>query len=363
MCKMHLLHTKGGTMSLTKQELYSQYEALAQTYDYVVAQKEKIETFFTTSQCTKILFLGSGSGACLCQSAKYDFQMNTTYTADYVTAGDMFLNFDAYKNMIDAKTLIITMSRSGSTSEVVGAITKAKKYANVKVLSIAATCGSLLSELADLTLELPWIFDNSVCQTRCVTNLYATTLLVRGVMQKNTTLLAEIKQAIAGGASCMQIYDQSLITFAKKKVWDHVVVLGDAEVSGLAHEASIAFMEIAQTQANFHNILDFRHGPMVLLNDSSLVIMLANNQSPQLQQDLIKEIQGCGSDVVVVSSLQDIKGDLTVALEKYTHFAVLGILFMFVPQVIALEQAALKGVNPDEPAGLKPWIQLDTGEV
>ncbi len=65
--------------------------------------------------------------------------------------------------------MIIAASRSGGTSEVVLSVERAGQM-GVLTIAIPAKENSPLAELAELSLEIPWAFDESVCQTRTVTN-------------------------------------------------------------------------------------------------------------------------------------------------------------------------------------------------
>ena len=64
---------------------------------------------------------------------------------------------------------------------------------------------STLEELSDLTVVLPWAYDNSVCQTRSVTNLYAASLLINAICYGDEELKAAVKTAIDQNRNHMQM--------------------------------------------------------------------------------------------------------------------------------------------------------------
>ena len=238
------------------------------------------------------------------------------------------------------------------------AVEKAKAL-GVKTLGIAAKEGSPLGEIADLSLEIPWAFDESVCQTRTVTNLYTANLMLLGIIAEDDGLLSEINSAITVGNEYMEKYTPLAKEIAAQD-WTKAVVLADSELEGIADEAAIAVTEIAQLPGTYHHVLDVRHGPMVLVDDSTLVIMFCSPAEITQQRRLVADLRGRGAKVVTISAQEDNLWDAnwSVTIPSYHNFAVNGIPFIFIPQAISYYKALERGVDPDRPSGLEPWIKL-----
>lgn len=344
-------------MFLTEKEIYSQYEALRNTYDYLLKNADEIRGLITQHQPKSLTFIGCGSGYCLCRSGEISAKLHLGLPANAMAAGDLLINFDKYKEMLK-DTLIIAPSRSGGTSEVIMAVKKVKEI-GVPVIGISAKTNAPLSELADLGLEIPWAFDESVCQTRTVTNLYTTNLLLLGIIAEDSSLIEEINQAIANGDAFMKEYTDLTREIATLS-WENVVVLADCELDGIASEAAIAFIEIPQVPANYYHVLDVRHGPMVLINEKTLVFMVVSPEESELQKGLVKDLRGRGAKVLTIS--QPVNGslgaDFEVNIPAYQNFGVSGIPFIFLPQAVAFYKALERNLNPDLPEGLQPMIDL-----
>lgn len=344
-------------MYLTEKEIYNQYDALRQTYDYLMENAQKIRDLVAEKKPQSFTFIGCGSGYCLTQSAEVSTKVRLGMPANALAGGDLLVNFEHYKPMLK-DTMIVAPSRSGGTSEVILAVEKAKEL-DVPVIGISAKVGAPLGELADVSLEIPWAFDESVCQTRTVTNLYAANLILIGIIAEDEALLKEIDQAINNGKEYMEQNTQLAKEIAKAD-WENVVILADSELEGIASEAAIAFVEIPQVPANFYHVLDVRHGPMVMINEKTLVLAALSPVEYELQQSLVKDLREKGAKVLSVS-LPNEKAwgaDWEVVLPEYKSFAVAGIPFIFMPQAIGFFKALEKGLNPDLPAGLAPMIDL-----
>lgn len=341
----------------TESEIFGQYDALKKSYNYMLENKAKIVSFFREHKFEKLIFTGSGSGYSLCRSAEMTFSMNGI-NASAVAAGDLLVNFENYKKML-RNSMIITPSRSGSTSEVVSSVKMAKDDLGIKCVSITTVKDSDLSKVSDLCLELPWAFDESVCQTRTVTNLYTVNLLLCAFINDDQLLIDEIKDSIDAGDSFIDNYKDKLLDINNKRDFNKAVVLADAELQGIGDEASIAFKEIPQVVSNYYHVLDVRHGPIVTIDAKTIVIAAVSNNNTDYQNGVIRDIAKKGAYVISIGSAEGMDSDFSVKVPEYSHYSVMGIPFIFICQALALFKAKKKGINPDEPSGLDAWINLE----
>lgn len=346
-------------MYKTKKEILSQYTALEKTYTYLMGISEELKAFYKSKAFRSVTFIGSGSSFCLCKSAEMSLRLRSQVIINSFPAGDLMLNFPQYGNLIN-DTLLIALSRSGCTSEILMTAKKARKDFNACCLSLCATSKSELSKIADMNLELPWAFDESVCQTRTVTNLYVASLILIGILADDRLLLDEIKSAIINGTKFIEENIEELENIGNDASWDNAVTLGDGELTGIVEEGALAFKEICQLHSNYYHILDVRHGPSVLIRNKTLVIIAATPHNENYQKDLIRDLKRQNAKVITVSDKSDdtYEADYNFVIPSYRNYAVAGIPFIFVPQMLSYYKAISKGVNPDLPEGLDPWIKL-----
>jgi fructoselysine-6-P-deglycase FrlB-like protein len=55
---------------LTEKEIFGQYKALKETYQYFLDQKQVIQDFKNKTHFKSMTYIGCGSGYCLCQSGE-----------------------------------------------------------------------------------------------------------------------------------------------------------------------------------------------------------------------------------------------------------------------------------------------------
>ncbi|WP_127589266.1 SIS domain-containing protein, partial [Paenibacillus koleovorans] len=220
---------------------------------------------------------------------------------------------------------------------------------------------SPLSQIADLSLELPWAFDHSVCQTSTVTNLYTANLMLFAFLANDELLLSDIGKAIQEGEAYMNRVEGP-IRQAVSGEWSNVLILADGELKGLAAEGAIALTEIAQVHAQSHHLLDVRHGPIVTVNKDTLVIAILSPEGKDYQEKLMRDIKAQGATIITFTDhlSPGIHGivDLEVVFGTPLDIAAQGIPFIFIPQLIAIVSAERQGIQPDQPSGLSAWVKL-----
>jgi fructoselysine-6-P-deglycase FrlB-like protein len=346
-------------MNVTYEEMKQQYTALRKTFDYMSSKKGEIITFYRENTHESITYIGCGSSYCLCQSAQMSAKVRLGIPSTAIPAGDLMLNHKDYDKLLD-QTMIITLSRSGSTSEVIKAIEAIGSDKKIPLLAITCIDDSPLEKISDFTLKLPWAFDESVCQTRTIVNLYAANLLITAYLSYDSELENAIDLAIDAGDSYMAKYEDLIKPIAERS-WTNAVILADGEMQGIAAEGALALTEIAKIPGRSYHLLDVRHGPMVLVDKDTLVIACLNENGYEYQKSLVKDIAARGAKIIIYSSLpvEPIEGvSLHITSNIKMDNAVSGIPFIFIPQVLAIYRAAKDGINPDNPEGLTAWIKL-----
>ncbi|WP_307815742.1 SIS domain-containing protein [Myceligenerans indicum] len=152
---------------------------------------------------------------------------------------------------------VVAISRSGTTSEVLEALSSVPE-GTVKA-AVVGVAGTPVAEAADETLVLDFADEESVVQTRFPTSVLA---LARAGLGEDLTSVLE--QA-AGVLDAPLPVDPSR--------FDHFVFLGRAWSYGLAQEAALKIREAAQAWSESYPALDYRHGPVAVARETSLVTL------------------------------------------------------------------------------------------
>lgn len=344
-------------MEIIKHEIFSQSESLMKTQE-LFAQKKADLLSFMNQPYAQLIFMGCGSGYMLCQGAAAMFSMHTPKKAAALAGGEVLIDPESYRGLFQ-NSLVIVASRSGETSEVILALEKMRTLASFSVLGIIAQNDCSMKKHLDFVLEIPWAFDQSVCQTRTISNIYYSLTMLCALytgcdsleesfdrfIRKQKDFLLDLKD------DCEQI---------SRIPWDNVTILADGTVRGIASEGGLAFTEICMIPGEYFNILDYRHGPVVLADEKKLIIILLNPREQQYQKTVIDDLKKRNSYIITAGtgSKESWGSDYHVALNPEDDFESWGIPFINLCQLLAFYKALALGHDPDAPEGLNPYIKF-----
>jgi len=343
-------------MYLTEKEIFTQQDALEKSLGLLLEKKEELKEYFAAPR-KRYVFFGCGSSYMLAKSAAKMFALKPGVDAYAVAGGDYMMDPGQYQGLVSG-SVIVFLSRSGSTTEILKAAEELRKRGNGPYVTVTMKEDSALEGLSDYTLTLPWAFDESVCQTRTVTNFYLVLLIVSAFYDGNQALIDDTGKAAGSVSARLTEWRPQLSDLVNNKDIKDVIVLADGVLCGLAEEAALAFTEICFVSGKYFNLLDYRHGPKVLNSPSTLTIIVIQPGETKLQSDLLNDIKACGGTTVVLQPKEaGLSGDFTIDCE-YDFFELYGISLINTAQVLAFEKALANGINPDEPSGLTAWIKL-----
>ena len=345
-------------MYLTEKEIFSTGEALEKSIVQTLSQRMEIEGFFAANPQRRFVFLGCGSSYMLAKSCARMFAVRKGTSAVAIAGGDYLVDPGYYADAVSG-SIVVTLSRSGMTSEILRSVQHIKNHSDAKFLSITMKEENDLDKLSDLSIKLPWAYDDSVCQTRTVTNLYVVSLLVNAVCYGDEEQIQAVTTAGQNNRAFMAEHRTALESIGKR-TFRNVIVLADGPLCGPAEEGSLAFTEIALVPGHSFNLLDYRHGPIVINNKDTLTIVALRPGTDPYQPQMITDLKTHGGTVVTMGERfeNDYQTDLHIGVGPIGDFAVMGIYFIYLCQIIALSKALADGVNPDEPTGLDAFITL-----
>ena len=344
-------------MSKTYDELKGQFSALKETAVYIRNRINVLNRYLEEKPYQTVAFLGCGSSYSVSKSLEAIYRNLSGKSSLSLAAGDLMLHTENYKTILE-NAVIVAVTRSGSTSEVLKAIEAIKALVPVRVIALTCVEGAPIVELSDVTFNMPWAFDASVCQTRTVSNLYlAGSILAAGIAKRNDVIEAA-EETIAYLEDYATRIEPLFLQLAKEK-WDNAVVLADGEIGGIAEEGALAFKEICQLPSNYYGLLDSRHGPMVMIGKTTLVIASigsAGEQECKLVADVAKKY-------ATIVTFSDEPKDLpkvyaNISFGRPLDLVGRGLALIVICQFASYYKALVRGVNPDAPTGLDAWIKL-----
>jgi glutamine---fructose-6-phosphate transaminase (isomerizing) len=330
----------------TYREIKSQTEAWSEAVD--VAKKA---TFPKANDYDEVIFTGCGSTYYLSLAAAALYQKLTGRATRVAPGGELLLNYDMV--LTDQKTLLVAISRSGTTTETVKAVEKfkEKKHGDVVVIS---NYEETLSRLADVKLVIPKGQEKSVAQTRSFASMYVAAMAFCARMAEQNELLPFIAALPAVGERLMREFEPAARQIGENLNFDRFYFLGSGIRYGLTCEASLKMKEMTLTHSEPFHFLEFRHGPMSMVNEKAVVVGLVSESNFKHERAVLNEMQALGGKIVALG-----ESDVDVAFKSGIPESVRSVLYLPVLQLMAFYRSLAKGLNPDNPRNLSAVIKLD----
>jgi glucosamine--fructose-6-phosphate aminotransferase (isomerizing) len=330
----------------TYREIKSQTEAWAQALEVAsAAQLPKAGDY------NQVLFTGCGSTYYLSLAAAALYQELTGCPARAIPAGELVLN--AKTVLTDQKTLLVAVSRSGTTSETLKAAEnfKIQKRGDVVVIS---NYDRALSKLADTNIVIPKGQEQSVAQTRSFASMYVAVCVLCARMAGRNDLVETLERLPEIGNLVIRNYEALAKEIGENLDFDRFYFLGSGIRYGLACEVNLKMKEMTLTHSEPFHFLEFRHGPMSMVNHQALVAGMLSDLNRAHEAKVLKEMKELGGTVMSFGET-----DADVRFESNIPESVRGVLYLPVLQLMALYRSVAKGLNPDLPNHLTAVVQLD----
>jgi glutamine---fructose-6-phosphate transaminase (isomerizing) len=336
----------------TRNEITSQPEAWAQALEVVAQARPRLEALLGVPY-DQVLFTGCGSTYYLSLAAAALFQESTERIARAIPGGELLLNpMTALAG--SGKTLLIAVSRSGSTTETVRAVEQFQRQGRGPVLAITNYANQPLAGLADLALVIDKGQEQSVAQTRSFASMYVAASAVAAVAAGDEHLFQSMRGLPDVGRRLLTEFEPLAQRFGENLAFDRYYFLGSGGRYGLACEANLKLKEMTLTHSEPFHFLEFRHGPMSMVTASTLVVGLLSEKNFSHENTVLQEMQDKGSTVLTLGETGTM-----VAFNSGIPESGRGVLYLPVLQMMAFYRSLAKGLDPDSPHNLSAVIQLD----
>lgn len=368
---------KGGYSSFMEKEIHDQPDAVAQT----LLGRSDINGMLTLNELridpellkrvNKIIVLACGTAAYAGMVAKYAIENWCRIPTEVELAHE----FRYRDPIVDANTLIVSISQSGETMDTLMAVRYAREQ-GAKTISICNTNGSTIPRESDAVLYTHAGPEIAVASTKAfLAQITAAYLLGLYLAQlRGNIFTGQIKDVLADlgkiPAKIQTILDNSgpLRELARSmKDEKSVLFLGRHVGFPVALEGALKLKEIAYIHAEGFAAGELKHGPIALIEEGQPVFVVV--PSPRGRNSLhakvvsnIQEIRARGARTLVIAE----EGDEAVkAYAEHVFYipetpTLLAPLLATVPlQIFALELATAKGYDVDQPRNLAKSVTVE----
>ena len=337
---------------LTHAEIYSQPEVWAAALEVLKARRADIAQVWQHGHYDHVIFTGCGSTYFLSLAAASLLQELSGQPARALPASELWLS-PASSYARHGRTLLIAVSRSGSTTETVRACEAFQRDRRGKLVTLSCYPDRPLAQLGALNLVLPSGQEDSVVQTRAFSTLYLSAVALAALWADHTALFAELASLPAAGHRVLTRSLELARSIGADLAVDRFYFLGSGPRHGLACEYALKMKEMALTHSEPFHFLEFRHGPMSMTGETSVLIGLVSEANRAHELKVLDEMRERGARII---SIGETGGD--IEFQSGLSEAACGVLYLPFAHLISYERSMEKGLNPDRPHHLTAVVKL-----
>ena len=253
---------------------------------------------------------------------------------------------------VDKHTLVIAISQSGETMDVIDALKYAKQE-KAMIVSFVNVPFSTIQRMSDLSLNILAGQEVCVASTKAFVN--------------QATLLLRIAQSFGFKVNLMNLADKIKALLRKKQEIKEIAesianakdvyLIGRGLTYPVARETALKIKEISYIHAEGMMGGELKHGTIALIEKGTPVISLVNNNDPDIISNT-KEAEARGAEIVMITNNRELgKGKNSIYINTGND-GKFGILAAVAGQLIAYYAADKLGRPIDKPRNLAKSVTV-----
>jgi glucosamine--fructose-6-phosphate aminotransferase (isomerizing) len=258
---------------------------------------------------------------------------------------------------------LVTISRSGTTTETLWAVERYRKSnPSGKVITITTQPESPLAKSADFLLSADGAQEQSVAQTRSFTSMFLLSQCLAGMLGGNEDLVSRLQKLPSALDRLIERSGDLPRQLGEDETLQRFFFLGGGSYYGLACEAMLKTKEMTRSWSEAFHPLEFRHGPMSVVDDHSLVVCLVSDSEQEAEARVLHDMQKLGARILVMtenaSQLDWSKMEYVVELRSGLEEWERGALYLPFIHWMDYYRTMAKGLDPDQPTNLTAVVEL-----
>ena len=357
------MQTKADNSYYTYQEIVNQPQAWQAVLQEANSQSGAVRRCWQPEETQEVIFTGCGSTYYLARAAAAIFQGMTGVLATAHPASDLLLFPDITLSQ-GASRMLVALSRSGETTETLRAIDQFRARDHGPVVGITCYDDTTLVRMASISLVAREAHEESVAQTRSFASMLVAAQAL-AFISADRPMSARFLELPGLGAALIKDNLELAQQLGRNPAFDRFFFLGSGPFYGLACEAMLKMKEMSLSYSEAFHFLEFRHGPMSMVNRQTLMVGLLSETALSHEVALLKEMRALGANVLAIApvDLSAERMDYQVVLPKGLTDMERGVLYLPVLQLLAFYRSLHNGLNPDRPTNLTAVVNLDIEPV
>ncbi|GAB7127012.1 glutamine--fructose-6-phosphate transaminase (isomerizing) [Silvimonas sp. JCM 19000] len=269
-------------------------------------------------------------------------------------------------------TLIVAISQSGETADLLAAMRSARERGDVKVLALCNVPHSTLTRESDLLFLTQAGQEIGVASTKAfTTQLVALYVLAAALAQSRQTLSSSALDEIVGALHKLPVLVEEMLALdGELDKWahelshyNHALFLGRHTLFPIALEGALKLKEIAYIHAEGYAAGELKHGPLALVDENMPIIVCA--AADELLEKLVsnlREVEARSGKVFLLAEpgCEAAHAGAHRVLTMPVASGPLAPVVLTLPlQMLAYHTACRKGTDVDKPRNLAKSVTVE----
>ncbi len=345
--------SKGTFAHFMLKEIYDQPKILRSITDI---NKEIINDFaHQIKHSYGTYFVGCGTAAYACLAGTYIFSRIAKRHVNFAVGSE----FGYLVDFISDRSLVIALSQSGETIDVIEALKKAKEK-GAQIGALTNVIGSTLYRMADIKIPLGAGVEKAVVSTKAFTAklafLYLLAYHLAGKYSQGPKMLSE---AISASEEILSEDYQSLIKKLIQKIYqkEHLYVIGRGLSYPIALETALKIKESSYLHAEGFAAGELKHGVIALIEKGTpCIAFLPNDDSYGANLAGAMELKARGGYIIGISYKNHEEFDYYLPIKDCGITS--AIPSVIIGQLIGYYLALFRKTNPDKPRNLAKSVTV-----
>lgn len=342
---------KGKYSHYTLKEIHEQQQTIVKSLDQ---DKKNLEKFCNIITEAKNIFItGSGTSYHSALLAKQIFSKSKFHVETIMSS-----EFQYSSDMLDENSVLLAISQSGETADVMESV-KAAKDMGAKVLSIVNIPTSSLARLSDSYLEVNCGPEIGVAATKSFTSQIALLYYVADTIGRKSNGISDSKEILTKSVREVLELDSQIERVANQiKDSKDIYILGRSFHFPVGLEGALKIKELSYIHAEGMAAGELKHGPLALIDNNSIVIVIHPNDSTYIDTlSNIHTIKSRGAKIIGISNKRNDVYDYQIIIPTISEF--LYPLIEVIPlQLLAYYLSICNNANPDYPRNLAKSVTV-----
>ena len=344
--------TKGDFDHFMLKEIAEQVETIQKA---AAQDPEHIQNITQSIRNAKGVFLvASGSSYHACLSAGYLFAKLASFHINTVIASE----FSQYESFLKPETLVIAVSQSGETIDVLDAVKTAKEK-GCQIVSIVNVVGSSLTQISHKTLLLNSGPEISVLSTKTYTaQLAVLSLLAYSLAGRYEEGVQKLKFLwnIVYNLTAATTRNKIKELATRLATHDHIFVLGRGPLYATALEAALKIKEVSYIHAEAFAGGELKHGPIAMVKKGTPCIIFVSRDTVKTILSNAMEVKSRGGYIIGIGPEPIESFDFFIKVPESNS---LNPICDIIPiQILAYQLAVILGHDPDKPRNLAKSVTV-----